>query len=251
MRCVKKCFEIQHRKELDILLDEANLVGYDLSNYFQINDLFDEIQGILPYMESKKQEFYKLEDLDKAIRSCNSCGLRSCCLGYGPTFPEGKSNVDIMLLGRNPGNQELVNGVPFIGPAGKRVDKFLDEIGISRDQCWVTNVCKCYSENNRPPTYGEIMACSKYLKAEIELIKPKLIIAFGNEAKHMVTPYGSSGVTKYIGDVLNKPNGVLGLIDSFVAIMNHPSSALRSKKGEEDFQKGTLKIKEFLDSKRG
>ena len=95
-----------------------------------------------------------------------------------------------------------------------------------------------------------LSACSEYIRAEINFIKPKLIISFGNEAMSLVSPYGSSGVSKHVGEVLKSPKGIIGDISCWVGIMNHPSSALRSSKGESDFQYGTLKIKEFLDLRR-
>ncbi len=210
------------------------------------------LTGIKAFVGKKEQEEYSsLASLDQAILYCTKCSLREGCGDYGPTLAEGFSDVEIMVIGRNPGEDELKGGRPFIGKAGKRLDQFLLEVGLTRREIWVTNVCKCYSKNNRPLTHGEVMACSGYLQSEIDLIKPKFILAFGNEAMSLVTPYGS-GVTKHCGEIMVSPNSLLleKQIMATVAVCVHPSSALRSVKYETEMQYATKTVKEFLEGKR-
>lgn len=229
---------------------EAEIIGCMEVDKRAMVDLENEIKGIMSYLYAPKfPKVESLTELDEIIKRCRACPLHACCSGYGSTLPEGYADAEIMILGRNPGQTELVQGRPFVGRAGERLDRFLEEIGLTRRQCWITNVCKCFSTGNRPPTYGEISACSNFLRVELELIKPKMIICFGNEAMGRVTPY-KAGVTKHAGEILEKPTSGLGQIDAYVGIMVHPSSALRSTQGEANFQYGTDKIKEFLESRR-
>ena len=227
----------------------GDVLGSSVGNEKAVSSLDQELKEVLPYIErNKSTTLSTLRVVDKEIRKCSDCILRSFCEDKGPTLAQGKSSSEIMIVGRNPGYDELQQGIPFVGKAGKRLDKFLEFIGISREECWITNVCKCYSLNNRVPTYGEIMACSHFLRAEIDLIKPKFIMCFGNESMSMLTPY-KAGVTSHCGEILENPVGMIGEVKAFVGIIVHPSAALRSAANETHFQYGGKKMKEFLDGK--
>ena len=187
----------------------AGTFGGMESNFFSVPKQEEiDLTGILPFFEQEDQRSScsNFQDLDKAILECNKCALRGCCGAYGPTLAEGYTDTRIMCVGRNPGSTELVEGRPLCGPAGKRFEKLLTEVGLTRRDCWLTNICKCHSENNRVPTYGEIMACAEYIRSEVDLLKPNIIMVFGNEAMSLFTPY-KSGVTKHCGEILDNPTG--------------------------------------------
>ena len=188
-----------------------------------------------------------LREVDWAIGQCRGCALRQDCDPEGPTYPEGDSSRRIMIVGRNPGRQEKVNGRPFFpeAPAGERLGKFLKDAGIWREECWVTNVCKCYSQDDRPPTYAEFLACLPHLRAEIDLLKPKLILAFGTEAMMALTPY-KSRVTKHCGELLESPTGLLGKVEAHVAVCVHPSAALRSSQNSHDMDYAAKVVRDFV-----
>jgi len=210
-----------------------------------------DLTGMVDYMEeysAQNRSWGSLREVDWAIGECNRCPLRADCGGSGPTYPAGRLGAEVMVIGRNPGEQELTNGVPFFpeAPAGERLGQFLKKVGLTREECWITNVCKCYSHNNRPPTYGEIMACLPYLRAELDLVKPKFIITFGNEAMSAVTPYRTR-VTKHCGEILENPTGLVGPVEAKVAISVHPSAALRSDQGVRDMEYAETMVKSFLD----
>jgi len=227
---------------------ESEVLGLSHVPIKSVSSLPQEIKGIEHFFQPKVVPYLNsIKDLDKRINSCLDCPLYESCV-QGPVLSTGYLNVDIMLIGRSPTVYDLESRTPFSGEEGALIDQFLNEVGLERSHCWVTNVCKCYTPGNRPPTYGEIQACSRYLKKEIEFIKPKFIITFGNEAMSLVTPY-KSGVTKHVGEVLDKPENSLGYI-GWVGVMVHPLSALISTQGEANFEYGTTKIKEFLDSRR-
>jgi uracil-DNA glycosylase family 4 len=189
-----------------------------------------------------------LQEVDQAILECAQCPLRGDTGEFGPTIPSGHREAEIMLVGRNPGLQELQKGSPFqpSAPAGARLDKFLENVGLTRGECWITNACKCYSEKNRPPTAPEVTACSRFLRAEIDILKPKLIIAFGNEAMSLVTQYRSR-VTKHCGEILDGSTSPIGYIASKVAISVHPSAACRPGSGETNMTYAETMVKVLLD----
>lgn len=96
-----------------------------------------------------------------------------------PVPPEGDVYSSVMIVGRNPGRVELREGRPFVGPGGQLLDEELKRVGLRRQQLWVTNLCLCYTEKDREPTKEEIEACLPFLKFQIKMIKPKLIVALG------------------------------------------------------------------------
>jgi len=211
-----------------------------------------DLKGMVNYMEncapSERPSWGSLLEVDNAMLECAQCELRSHCAEFGPTLPSGHENCEIMIVGRNPGEQELINRKPFFpgAPAGSRLEKFLANVGLIRDECWVTNTCKCYSQDNRPPTFGEIKACSRYLRAEIDLLRPKFIIAFGNEAMMQLTPYRSR-VRKHCGEILESPTGMIGQIEAKVAVCVHPSSTFRNQQDEKNMQYAEKMVKNLLD----
>lgn len=202
------------------------------------------------FIEISCCETYTLDNLDSSIKSCSKCKLRNCTGEYGPTLPSGFSDAEIMIIGRNPGFEELYAGQPFVGKSGVRLDKVLEEVGVTRRECWITNVCKCFSENNRPIEFSEMTACLPYLRSEIALLKPKLILAFGNEAQAAVTQYGASGISNHCGEILEPGgHGWVGDIESTVILFPHPSAALRTQKFETLLQFATTRLKHFLDER--
>jgi len=210
-----------------------------------------DLSGFSDFIRETPMITYSWDNLDSSVRSCTKCELRDHCAEFGPTVPEGYNDVEIMLVGRNPGIDELQAGRPLMGKAGRRTDRFLDQIGLTRRECWITDVCKCYSIDNRPPTFGEMQACSAFLRSEIELIQPKFVIVFGSEAMTALTPY-SNNVTKHCGEILKRPeSSILGIqVPAWVAISVHPNMALRSAKGEAHMNFAAEKVKEFLDQRR-
>jgi DNA polymerase len=179
----------------------------------------------------------QLSRLDQEIKNCSSCDLRVCTGDYGPTLPAGYADAKIMVVGRNPGADELTEGIPFIGRAGRRLDQLIEVIGLTRRHLWITNTCKCYSEKNRTPKPTEIKSCASFLRREIDLLKPSFIMVFGNEAMSLFLPY-TSGITKYNGQLFTDPQGgILGKVEATVACCVHPSMALRGDMGEAHFRK--------------
>ncbi|MCH8848122.1 MAG: uracil-DNA glycosylase [Chloroflexi bacterium] len=121
-----------------------------------------------------------LDSLAQAINGCVDCGLARSRTHAVPG--EGSPQARLMFIGEGPGFNEDQQGRPFIGPAGQFLDELLASIGLARSEVFITNMVKCRPPNNRDPFPGEMEACSKYLDAQIEAIKPKVIVPLGRHA---------------------------------------------------------------------
>jgi uracil-DNA glycosylase len=128
-----------------------------------------------------------LESLRKAAAGCRACPLWE--RGTQTVFGEGDSHARVMLVGEQPGNEEDLAGRPFVGPAGKLLDRALAAAGIERDRVYVTNVVKHFKWEPRgkrrihaKPNAAEIAACRPWLDAELELIKPEILVCLGATA---------------------------------------------------------------------
>lgn len=122
----------------------------------------------------------ELEEVAATIRKCPKCRL---CKGRTHAVPgTGNPHAKLVVVGEGPGRDEDLQGQPFVGPAGQLLTKILASIGFSRDEVFITNIIKCRPPGNRNPLPDEIEACSPYLWKQLELIKPKLILALGTFA---------------------------------------------------------------------
>ncbi|PIP40450.1 hypothetical protein CO110_03360 [Candidatus Desantisbacteria bacterium CG_4_9_14_3_um_filter_40_11] len=121
-----------------------------------------------------------LETIENTIQGCKKCRLSQ----YRKNIVLGTGNTDapLMIIGEAPGEQEDIQGQPFVGAAGQLLTKMLAAIHIERENVYITNVVKCRPENNREPHHDEIEACNPYLIAQIKVINPKIILCLGNFA---------------------------------------------------------------------
>lgn len=112
--------------------------------------------------------------------SCQACGL---CRGRrNVVFGQGHPDADLMLIGEGPGAQEDRQGLPFVGPAGELLNKIITAIDETREGVYIANVVKCRPPNNRDPLPDEVDACRAYLEAQIDLVRPKVLVALGRVA---------------------------------------------------------------------
>ena len=123
----------------------------------------------------------KWEDLRRVTLACENCGL--CKSRSNVVFGVGDVEADILFVGEGPGRDEDRLGEPFVGASGQLLDKMLAAIGLNRDNgVYIANIVKCRPPENRNPSQEEVAACMPYLKRQIELIKPRLIVALGRVA---------------------------------------------------------------------
>jgi DNA polymerase len=165
------------------------------------------------------------EDLIALYHEAKECTL--CPLSQTRTnlvFGAGNADADLMFVGEAPGQQEDLQGIPFVGRAGKLLDQLLDEVGLARGDVFIANVLKSRPPGNRDPQPEEIEACKPYLFRQVELIEPKVICTLGNFATKLLTR-SPRGITSVRG----KPQ-VHELGARWVRIypLFHPAAALRT-----------------------
>jgi len=150
-----------------------------------------------------------------------------CALAEGRTqvvFGMGHAEADLMFVGEGPGANEDEQGLPFVGRSGQLLDRLLgEEMGLTRDQCYITNVVKCRPPGNRDPKPDEIAACRPYLERQISLIGPRVLVTLGNFAAKLLLET-TTGITKLRGQSYpyGGEGGGLVLVPTF-----HPAAALR------------------------
>jgi uracil-DNA glycosylase family 4 len=139
-------------------------------------------------------------------------------------FGAGNADADLMFVGEAPGFHEDRQGKPFVGAAGKLLDRLLAEIGLEREDAFIANVLKCRPPDNRDPRPEEIEECSPHLVRQIELIEPKVVCTLGNFATKLLT--GSQlGITKVHGAPQRRTVGALEVV---LYPLFHPAAALRT-----------------------
>ncbi|MDQ6861186.1 MAG: UdgX family uracil-DNA binding protein [Verrucomicrobiota bacterium] len=166
-----------------------------------------------------------LSEVAEAARGCTACHLYK--IGTQTVFGEGPKRAKLMFLGEQPGDQEDLAGKPFVGPAGKLLDRALEEAGIDRGDVYVTNTVKHFKWEPRgkrrihqTPNSREIAACRPWMETELRLVKPKLLVCLGSTAAQAI--FGSAfRVTRERGKVLESP------FTPRVLATVHPSSLLR------------------------
>ena len=124
--------------------------------------------------------FNNWEELEKSIINCRKCKL---CQGRNHiVFAEGNKEADVMLIGEGPGADEDREGIPFVGKAGQLMNKAFDGLKIDRSKLYIANVVKCRPPQNRVPEEDEATACLDYLRNQVMLVKPKIIVLLGSTA---------------------------------------------------------------------
>lgn len=120
------------------------------------------------------------EELEQRCQGCQSCPLAETRTHV--VFGVGNRQADVMLIGEGPGEQEDLQGVPFVGPAGKLLDRMLSLIDLDRSTVYIANIVKCRPPRNRDPLNAEQDACIGYLRAQTALVRPKIIVCLGRIA---------------------------------------------------------------------
>ena len=166
-----------------------------------------------------------MAQLRESAAGCTGCDLYKCATQT--VFGEGAGRASIMLVGEQPGDQEDLVGRPFVGPAGKILDKALAEAGIVRRDLYVTNAVKHFKwepqgkrRKHKKPTATEIAACRPWLEAEIEVVKPRMIVCLGVTAAQAVF-----GKAVRLNEMRGRPWSTS--IAPIVFVTVHPSAVLR------------------------
>lgn len=178
------------------------------------------------------------EALEQTCLSCTRCGL--CETRNKVVFGVGPRHADVMFVGEGPGEQEDLQGEPFVGAAGHLLDDMLSIIDLNRSNCYIANIVKCRPPHNRDPLETEQDACIGYLRNQVALIQPKIIVCLGRvAAKRLIDP--EFRITRQHGTWVQKGN-------VWMTAVYHPSALLRdlSKRPEtfDDLLALREKIKE-------
>ena len=185
-------------------------------------------------------KYENFEELKLACESCKKCKL--CTTRTNVVFGVGNENADILFVGEGPGENEDLQGEPFVGKAGQLLDKYLQVIGLSRKtNVYIANIVKCRPPQNRDPQEDEQELCIEWLRAQTRLIKPKIIVCLGRiAAQKLISP--DFKVTRQHGEFIQKGN--ILFMGTF-----HPAALLRNPLNKpdalSDFQALRDKIKEL------
>lgn len=159
-----------------------------------------------------------LEDLDRQICSCLKCPLGQTRTKF--VFGVGNPRASLMLIGEAPGADEDAQGEPFVGRAGQLLNKILEAISFRREEVYICNILKCRPPNNRKPAAEEVERCLPYLRKQIQLVSPKVILCLGLTAAENLL-----GTTESLGRLRGR---VLEFEGTPVMVTYHPAALLRN-----------------------
>ena len=177
------------------------------------------------------------EILRSECENCKACELhttRTNCV-----FGTGNVNADLLFVGEAPGDNEDKTGIPFVGRAGQLLDQYLYAVDIPRDSVYIANILKCRPPKNRDPLPAEEDACMDFLRRQVKLIRPKIIVCLGRiAAMRLIRP--DYKITKEHGEWVEKGNFL-------ITAVYHPALLLRDPRRKEEMLVDMKKIKEKLD----
>lgn len=178
-----------------------------------------------------------LEALKAQCAACHQCPLgetRTNCV-----FGTGSEEAELMFVGEAPGEQEDLSGVPFVGRAGQLLNKFLEAVDIPREKVYIANILKCRPPQNRDPLPAEEDACIGYLREQVRIIRPKVIVCLGRvSAMRLIKP--DFRITKEHGEWFRHG-------DYLMTAVYHPAYLLRDPRKKEDMLTDMKRIRAKLD----
>jgi DNA polymerase len=176
------------------------------------------------------------QSLETQCLRCRGCGL--CETRTNVVFGVGNRNADVMFIGEGPGEQEDLKGEPFVGPAGKLLDDMMSIIDLDRQNSYIANIVKCRPPMNRDPREDEQNACIDYLRNQVALIQPKIIVCLGRiAAMKLIRP--DFRITREHGTWMER-NGI------WMTAIYHPSALLRDLNKRPDTFEDLLSIRQKI-----
>lgn len=174
-----------------------------------------------PRRKVKNLSYKTLEEIKADLSNCQRCGL--CEARDKIVFGEGNKKTKIMFIGEGPGANEDKTGLPFVGRAGDLLNKIIEAMSLNRDQVYIANIVKCRPPSNRVPRPEEIEKCLPFLKAQIDIINPDIIVALGLTASATL-----SGEDCTMGELRGKFHPLLWNNNISVMATYHPAYLLRN-----------------------
>jgi DNA polymerase len=232
---------LAHRPEIRSL--GAVPLGIGLGGWRHREIIAHSMQAVSA-QESERSAAERREALKEVFAQARGCVRCSELAATRKTvvFGAGNANADLMFIGEAPGASEDEQGVPFVGAAGKLLEKLLVEIGIARSEVFICNVLKCHPPGNRDPQPIEIANCQEYLHRQVELIQPNVICTLGNFSTKLLRG-DPTGITRLHGqsEVLTLGKRAVRLYPIF-----HPAAALYTPRMLETLREDFTRLPELL-----
>lgn len=182
--------------------------------------------------------YNNFEDLKKNCEQCTKCGL--CKTRHNVVVGVGNPEADVLFIGEGPGENEDLQGEPFVGRAGKLLDKMLTAVDLDRNKnIYIANIVKCRPPQNRDPKPEEQEMCIEWLRSQVRLIKPKIIVCLGRiSAQKLIDP--NLKITKEHGKFIRKGNFLM-------MPMFHPAAILRNPNQKPEAFDDFLKLRDKIN----
>jgi uracil-DNA glycosylase family 4 len=182
----------------------------------------------------------RMRALKERAEACTRCNLSSS--GSSVVVGSGSLDAAIVLVGEAPGRKEDESGLPFVGSAGKLLDRLLEASGLRREEVFIMNIVKCRPPRNRRPKKDEVEACRSYLEEQLDILRPRVIAPMGNSSlSYFLGRYGLESAV--IGDVHGVP---LSVQEKWGAVtlmpLYHPAAAIYNRKLLQDLEEDMKKL---------
>lgn len=202
------------------------------------NIFLTETETKAVHSESTNDITVLLKQKNEQYKDCKNCILHQQRINF--VYGEGNPSAKLMLIGEGPGSEENKQGRPFVGRAGQLLTKMLLAINLEREEVYITNVVKCQPPGNRNPLIDEVSSCLPYLKEQIEIISPKMIVLLGKVAASALFD------TKEPMSVLREKHYSFAGIDTFITY--HPAALIYNESLKKESWKDLKKIRALYDS---
>jgi uracil-DNA glycosylase family 4 len=190
-----------------------------------------------PLIRIARSEADALAQVREDLGDCTRCKLHS--LGRAQiVFGVGNPTADLMFVGEAPGADEDIQGIPFVGRAGQLLTKIIEAIGLTRDDVYIANVIKCRPPNNRNPEPDEVEQCEPFLFRQIDVIKPKVIVALGK--------FAAQSLLKTNDPITRLRGREYKYRDAILMPTYHPAYLLRTPSAKREVWKDMKRVRELL-----
>lgn len=188
--------------------------------------------------DGQAKRYETLDELAAACRECTACELSKT--RTNSVFGAGNERARLMFVGEAPGEKEDLSGIPFVGAAGKLLDHYLCAVEIERSDVFIANILKCRPPKNRDPLPSEQDACIGYLREQVRLIRPEIIVCLGRiSAMRLIKP--DFKITAEHGKFFKRGNFVMSAVF-------HPAALLRDPRRKEAMFEDMMNLKRYLDT---
>ena len=211
------------------------------------NEIASSAHSVPPRNDSKTIKYKSLSEAKSVALKCTKCEL---CKGRtNVVFSDGIENAKLMIIGEGKGENEDLQGLPFVGRAGKLLDKIFESVGLNRkEHLYICNIVKCRPPDNRAPLPEEADACMEYLEAQIKYVNPKIIVLAGAVAVKGILKMKTVGITKMRGQWIDGTGPILE--GRKIMPIFHPSYLLRHEWNKAPDSPKGLMWKDIQEIKR-